>query len=158
MTQRQTIVVHSLLAADQARPEAARNGHHGVQVTSVVGMAARLAIGFLRDVDGHTLSIAVGTVLREAAAGTLGDLEPIRGLPGLQLALTRTAEQGVASRSRPRGPEPPSMRTLPPLLRSRRRCAAICQPGCCAQQTSALRPACACGMLPLFLARSGCRA
>ncbi len=90
MTQRQTIVVHGRLAADHARLEAARNGHHGVQVTSIVGMAARLAGGFLRGVDGDTLSIAVGTLLREAPSGTLGDLEAIRGLPGLQLALTRT--------------------------------------------------------------------
>ena len=90
MTQRQTIVVHGRLAADHARLEAARNGHHGVQVTSIVGMAARLAGGFLRGVDGDTLSIAVGTVVREAPSGTLGDLEPIRSLPGLQLALTRT--------------------------------------------------------------------
>ena len=90
MTQRQTIVVHGRLAADQVRLEAARHAHHGVQITNMVGMAARLAGGFIRGVDGDTLSIVVGTVLREAPAGTLGDLEPIRSLPGLQLALTRT--------------------------------------------------------------------
>ena len=90
MTERQTVVVHGRLAADQSRLEAARSGRHGVQVTSAVGMAARLAGGFLRGVDGDTLSIAVGTVLREAPLGTFGDLEPIRSLPGLQLALART--------------------------------------------------------------------
>ena len=86
MTQRQIIVVHGRLAADHARLEAARNGHHGVQVTSIVGMAARLAGGFLRGVDGDTLSIAVGTVVREAPSGTLGDLEPIRSLRTLRPA------------------------------------------------------------------------
>ena len=90
MTQRRTIVVHGRLAADQARLEAARNAWHGVQITSVVGMAARLAGGFLRGVDGDALSLVIGTVLQEAPPDTLGDLEPIRGLPGLQLALTRT--------------------------------------------------------------------
>jgi hypothetical protein len=90
MTHRQTVVVHGRLAADQVRLEAARNRRHGVQITSMSGMAARLAGGFLRGVDGDTLSIAVGTVLREAPSGALGDLEPIRGLPGLQLALART--------------------------------------------------------------------
>ena len=90
MTQRRTVVVHGRLAADQARLEAARNAWHGVQITSVVGMAARLAGGFLRGVDGDALSLAVGTTLHEAPPDTLGDLEPIRGLPGLQLALART--------------------------------------------------------------------
>jgi hypothetical protein len=90
MTQRQTVVVHGRLAADRARLEAARNRGHGVQITNMAGMAARLAGGFLRGVDGDTLSIVVGTVLWEAPPGTLGDLEPIRSLPGLQLALART--------------------------------------------------------------------
>jgi PD-(D/E)XK nuclease superfamily len=90
MTQRHTIVVHGRLVADQVRLDAARHRQHGVQITSMAGMAARLAGGFLRGVDGDTLSIAVGAVLGEAPPGALGDLEPIRGLPGLQLALART--------------------------------------------------------------------
>lgn len=90
MTQRHTIVVHGRLAADRVRLEAARNRQHGVQITSMAGMAARLAGGFLRGVDGDTLSVAVGAVLKEAPPAALGDLEPIRGLPGLQLALART--------------------------------------------------------------------
>src|SRR6201999_2944902 len=40
--------------------------------------------------DGDTLSILGGRLLRDAPPGALGDLEPIRGLPGLQVALTRT--------------------------------------------------------------------
>jgi hypothetical protein len=90
MTQRQTIVVHGRLVADQVRLEAARHRQHGVQITGMAGVAARLAGGFLRGVDGDTLSVAVGAVLAEAPPGALGDLEPIRGLPGLQLALART--------------------------------------------------------------------
>lgn len=90
MIKRQTVVIHGRLAADRVRLDAARNGHHGLQVTTVVGMASRIAGGFLRGVDGDTLSILVGKLLRDAPAGALGDLEPIRGLPGLQIALTRT--------------------------------------------------------------------
>ncbi len=90
MTQRHTIIVHGRLAADRARLEAARNRRHGAQITNMAGMAARLAGGFLRGVDGDTLSVTVGAVLNEAPPGALGDLEPIRGLPGLQLALART--------------------------------------------------------------------
>lgn len=90
MTPRHTVVVHGRLVADQVRLEAARNRRHGVHITTIAGMAARLAGGFLRGVDGDTLSIAVGSVLREAPPGALGDLEPIRSLPGLQLALART--------------------------------------------------------------------
>jgi hypothetical protein len=88
MTQRRTVVVHGRLAADQARLEAARNGWHGVQITSVVGMPAHLAGGFLRGVNGDALSLSIGIVLQKAPPDTVGDLEPIRGLPGLQLALT----------------------------------------------------------------------
>jgi hypothetical protein len=56
MIQRQTVVIHGRLAADRVRLDAARNGHHGLQVTTVVGMASRLAGGFLRGVDGDTLA------------------------------------------------------------------------------------------------------
>jgi hypothetical protein len=72
------------------RLEAARNHHTGVQITSMAGAAGRLAGGFLRCVDFDTLSEVVGTVLRETPPDALGDLEPIRDLPGLQLALTGT--------------------------------------------------------------------
>ncbi len=64
MIQRQTVVIYGRLAADRVRLEAARNGHRGLQVTTVVGMASRLAGGFLRGVDGDKLSILVGRLLR----------------------------------------------------------------------------------------------
>jgi len=75
MTQRRTVVVHGRLAADQARLEAARNGRHGVQITSVVGMPAHLAGGFLRGVNGDALSLSIGIVLQKAPPDTVGDLD-----------------------------------------------------------------------------------
>ena len=81
MTQRQTVVVHGRLAADQVRLEAARSRRQGVQIMSIASMAARLAGGFLRCVDGDTLSITVGTVLREVPPGALGDLEKFATCP-----------------------------------------------------------------------------
>ena len=45
MTRRQTVVGHRNFAANQSRLEAAQSGNHGVQVTNVVGLAARLIGG-----------------------------------------------------------------------------------------------------------------
>ncbi len=90
MMHRQTVVVHGRLAADQARLQAAWTGRHGLSVTTIAGLAARLAGAFLRVPDGDTVATIVGQVLRDAPPGGLGDLEPIRDLPGLQLALART--------------------------------------------------------------------
>ena len=88
--QRCTIVVHGRLIAGEVRLEAARARRHGVQVMGMPALAARLAGGFSRGVDSDTLSAAVGAVLAETPQGDLGDLEAIRGLPGLQLAVART--------------------------------------------------------------------
>jgi len=61
-----------------------------MHVTSIPGLAARLAGGFLRLIDGDTLALAIATVLARPEGAPLGDLAPIAGLPGLQLALART--------------------------------------------------------------------
>jgi len=53
-------------------------------------MAARLVCGFLRRADSYALSFVASSFLQEARPDTLGDLEPIRELPVLQLALART--------------------------------------------------------------------
>jgi hypothetical protein len=90
MAKRCTIVIAGPLAADATRLELARARRHGTTVTAVPGLASRLAGGFLRSVDADALSAAVGAALLAAPPGGLGDLEPIRDLPGLRVAVTHT--------------------------------------------------------------------
>lgn len=86
---RRTVVVHGRLAMETARLAAARKGGHGVQVMTMPALAARLAGGFLRPIDAETLAAALAEVLAEPTA-PLGDLAPIRDLPGLQSALANS--------------------------------------------------------------------
>lgn len=106
MTARRTIVVAGPLAADAARLELARARCHGTMVTTMSGVAARLAGGFLRSVDADALSAAIGVALLAVPPSGLGDLEPIRDLPGLRVALTHTA-RCRRSPSSPTGPSTP---------------------------------------------------
>ena len=85
-----TIVVSSATACDAQRIVLAREGQVGTQVTTIEGLAARLAGGFLRGIDRDDLQGAVARALDDLAMDTLGDLRAIADLPGLPSALSAT--------------------------------------------------------------------
>jgi hypothetical protein len=87
ISSRRTMVVADRTALRAHRLSAARAGQHGVQVLTVEQMAARLAGGFLRPVDGDSLLAAVQSALQGSA---LGELESIKALPGMAHAAART--------------------------------------------------------------------
>lgn len=87
---RRTIVVHTNLAAHMARVAAARRGEIGLQIMSMGQVAARLAGGFLRPIDTDALREAVRDALPTV---TLGELEPIKGLPGMVRAAVGTLDK-----------------------------------------------------------------
>ena len=73
-----------------ARVEAARAGESGVQILTMGQLAARSAGGLLRPIDPDDLKIAV----REALASVqLGELEPIKDLPGMVRAAAGTLDK-----------------------------------------------------------------
>jgi hypothetical protein len=87
---RRTIVVHTRLAGHMARVEAARADENGVQILTMGQLAARLAGGLLRPIDSDDLKVAV----REAVAHVkLGELEPIKELPGMVRAAVGTLDK-----------------------------------------------------------------
>jgi len=80
---RNTIVVHGRLAMRGTRLRVARARAIGTQVLSIEHVAARLAGGFSEVVDMATLRAAVAKVL---SGVDLGELEPIKALPGFPRA------------------------------------------------------------------------
>jgi hypothetical protein len=82
-----TIVVHTKLAGHIVRVETARRGENGVQILTMGQLAARLAGGLLRPIDPDHLKIVVRKSL---AAVQLGELEPIKQLPGMVGAVVGT--------------------------------------------------------------------
>ena len=85
--ERRTVVVHTKLAGHIARVTAARAGENGVQIMTMGQLAARLAGGLLHPVDLDALHDA----LREALlAVAMGELEPIKNLPGMVRAAANT--------------------------------------------------------------------
>ena len=90
LTLRCTIVVHTRLAGHMARVQAALAGNNGTQILTMGQLAARLAGGLLRPIDPDDLKIAV----RESLANVqLGELEPIKDLPGMVRAAAGTLEK-----------------------------------------------------------------
>jgi hypothetical protein len=87
---RRTIVVHTRLAGHMARVQAARVGESGVQILTMGQLAARLAGGLLRPIDPDDLKIAVRDAL---ASVQLGELEPIKDLPGMVRAAAGTLDK-----------------------------------------------------------------
>ncbi|SIO57586.1 PD-(D/E)XK nuclease superfamily protein [Bradyrhizobium erythrophlei] len=87
---RRTLVVHTVLAAHMARVTAARNGEIGLQIMRMGQLAARLAGGFLRPIDMDALREAVRSALPEIP---LGELEPIKKLPGMVRAAVGTLDR-----------------------------------------------------------------
>ena len=87
---RRTIVVHTRLAAHVVRVHAARGGESGVQILTMGQLAARFAGGLLRPIDPDDLKTAV----RESLASVqLGELEPIKDLPGMLRAAAGTLDK-----------------------------------------------------------------
>jgi hypothetical protein len=122
---RRTIVVHTRLAGHAARVHAARAGENGAQILTMGQLAARQAGGLLRPIHPDDLKIAV----REALATVqLGELEPIKGLPGMVRAAVGTLDKvwnagiDLSREKHPRlqslrGLEEEVLRRLPPSMK-----------------------------------------
>ena len=84
---RYTGIAHNLLRMRELRLEAARGRRHGLQIMTFEQLAARLAGGLVQPVDDDALREAITAVLPETA---LGELEGIKGLPGMVVAAADT--------------------------------------------------------------------
>lgn len=84
---RDTIVVNGKFAMRSERLRAAREGAVGRQVIAVEHLAERLAGGFLRMAGHRDLKATIAKVL---PLTDLGELEPIKGLPGMVRASAST--------------------------------------------------------------------
>lgn len=83
-------MVHTKLAGHMSRVDAARCNEAGVQVMTMGQLAARLAGGLLQPVDLNVLMEAVSDTLPDVE---MGELEPIKGLPGMPAAVTATFDK-----------------------------------------------------------------
>ena len=90
MIRRRTFITHSALAKKALRLSAAREREHGTQIMSFEHMAARLAGGFARPIDGDALRSALQTVLPDTA---LSELDGIKALPGTPSAAAETLQK-----------------------------------------------------------------
>lgn len=87
---RHTAVVHGRLAMQELRLAAARESRHGLQVMTFEQLAARLAGGFSKPIDGDNLRLAI----KEALPNTdMGELEQIKALPGMIGAAADTLQK-----------------------------------------------------------------
>lgn len=89
---RRTIVIEGPLAFRMRRLDAARRSESGIQIMTLPQVAARLAGGFVRPPRSEDLDPAIRKALE---AGGFGDLENIRGLPGM----TRSSKTNSRCRS-----------------------------------------------------------
>ncbi|TCU63739.1 PD-(D/E)XK nuclease superfamily protein [Bradyrhizobium sp. R2.2-H] len=90
MQVRRTVVVHTTLAGHMVRVNAARRNEAGVQVMTMGQLAARLAGGLLQPVDLNVLTEVIGAALPDIL---MGELEPIKGLPGMAAAVCSTFDK-----------------------------------------------------------------
>jgi len=90
MQVRRTVVVHTILAGHMVRVDAARRNEAGVQVMTMGQLAARLAGGLLQPVDLNLLTETVSDTLPDLY---MGELEPIKDLPGMPAAVTATFDK-----------------------------------------------------------------
>jgi hypothetical protein len=84
MQVRRTVVVHTILAGHMVRVDATRRNEAGVQVMTMGQLAARLAGGLLQPIDLNVLTETVRDTLPDVE---MGELEPIKDLPGMPAAL-----------------------------------------------------------------------
>lgn len=94
MQVRRTVVVHTILAGHMVRVHVARRNEAGVQVMSMGQLAARLAGGLLQPVDLNVLTEAASDALPDIA---MGELEPIKDLPGMPAAVCATFDKAWRS-------------------------------------------------------------
>ncbi|MET4799151.1 hypothetical protein ABIA96_001718 [Bradyrhizobium sp. LB11.1] len=87
---RRTIVVHTKLAGHMSRVDAARRNEAGVQIMTMGQLAARLAGGLLQPLDLDVLTEAVSDTLLHIE---MGELEPIKDLPGMTAAVCATFDK-----------------------------------------------------------------
>src|SRR6202140_415647 len=90
LSARRTIVVHTKLAGHMSRVDAARHNEAGVQVMTMGQLAARLAGGLLQPVDLDVLTETIWDALPDVE---MGELEPIKDLPGMPAAVTATFDK-----------------------------------------------------------------
>lgn len=90
MLHRRTVIVHTILAGHMSRVDAARRNETGVQVMTMGQLAARLAGGLLQPVDLDVLTETVRDALPHVE---MGELEPIKNLPGMPAAVTATFDK-----------------------------------------------------------------
>ncbi|ESZ03525.1 MULTISPECIES: PD-(D/E)XK nuclease family protein [unclassified Mesorhizobium] len=87
---RHTVVVEGNLAFRMQRVVAAQAGDHGLDVTTVPLLAARLAGGFSRPADHATL---VPIVARALAEVTFAEIEKVKARPGMARAVLSSLER-----------------------------------------------------------------
>jgi hypothetical protein len=87
---RRSVVVHTNLAGHMLRVQFARRSENGVQVLTMGQLVARLAGGLLRPVDPDVL---LETAREALPAVSMGELEPIKGLPGMPSAAAGTLDK-----------------------------------------------------------------
>ena len=90
MLHRRSVIVHTIFAGHMSRVDAARRNEAGVQVMTMGQLAARLAGGLLQPVDLDVLTETVRDALPDVE---MGELEPIKDLPGLPAAVTATFDK-----------------------------------------------------------------
>lgn len=102
---RRTIVVQGPLAFRVHRLAAADQGSLGLQLMTLPMLAARLAGGFLRPAQSDEVELSLQAALKR---GGFTEIEPLRTLPGMTRAATRTlrkvwdADIAMDARSEPR--------------------------------------------------------
>ncbi|MBL8199773.1 MAG: PD-(D/E)XK nuclease family protein [Chromatiales bacterium] len=92
MLRRCTLLITGHLVRQHAALEAARESTHGLQLLTPAHLAARLASGFLTPIPTESLQSAVHAVLSDPTID-LGDMAPLRDLPGMVRAVTATLQR-----------------------------------------------------------------
>ncbi|WP_434722779.1 PD-(D/E)XK nuclease family protein [Mesorhizobium sp. RIZ17] len=105
--ERHTVVVEGTLAFRMQRVAAAQVGDHGLDVTTVPLLAARLAGGFSRPADHATLVPIVAQALAEI---TFEELEKVKARPGMARAVLASLDRVWAADIRLDDPLNPSAR------------------------------------------------
>jgi RecB family exonuclease len=87
---RRSVVVHTKLAGHMLRVDLARRSEIGVQILTMGQLVARMAGGLLRPVDPDVLLETARVAL---SAVDMGELEPIKDLPGMPSAAAATFDK-----------------------------------------------------------------